>query len=102
MGHIDVVQIARGERAAVGMLVEVTGLARVTLFLGLRVRGYTDAHRCCWLCGSQVAEKVEAGAEHITVAEKTQKRSQMFLCIIALIVIIVLLLIIVIIRQSLK
>lgn len=67
-----------------------------------RIRGYNDAHRCCWLGGLQVAEKVEAGAEHITVAEKTQKRSQMFLCIIALIVIIVLLLIIVIIRQSLK
>ena len=46
------------------------------------------------------AVKIEEGTKQIVQAEKTQKSSRMFLCIIALVVLIVVMLIVVIARNA--
>ncbi len=48
------------------------------------------------------AVKIEQGTKNIIEAEKTQKKSRMFLCIVALCVLIVVMLIIVIARNVIK
>ena len=48
------------------------------------------------------AVKIEEGTKQIVQAEKTQKASRMFLCIIALVVLIVVMLIVVIARNAMK
>ena len=48
------------------------------------------------------AVKIEEGTKQIVAAEKTQKASRMFLCIIGLVVLIVVMLIVVIARNVMK
>jgi len=51
------------------------------------------------LCAPQVAMRVEEGVGQLERAEKNQKMSRMFVCIVVLIVIILLLLVIIVARH---